>query len=111
MPYDIAVATILIFVLLTPRGWFQDRPQLDSPSSEKGVVMIADGGLEGTQTYRVDPRLLALPIPEPELERLLHDAVRKNVPDLKGRSFHILNFTPVMGPNGQVKYYEVKIKP
>jgi hypothetical protein len=110
VPYDLAVGAILVFVLLTPRNWFSDRPQLGLPSSQAGVVLIADDSIAGTETFQVDPRMLALPLPEPELERLLHDAVRKNVPDLKGRSFEIVHFTPVMGPDGQVKYYEVKVK-
>ena len=110
VPYDIAVGAILVFVLLTPRNWFSDRPQLGSPSSELGVTLVADDPTTSTETFRVDPRVLALPLPEPELERLLHDAVRKNVPDLKGRSFLIVHFTPVMGQDGQLKYYEVMVK-
>ena|SRR5579862_3220417 len=111
VPYDIAVAAILVFVLLTPRAWFQDRPQVGPPPSEAGVIIVADDGIAGTQTYHVAPRMLASPLPEPELEHLLHDAVRKNVPDLKGRQFRIDHITPVLDKNGAVIYYEVIIKP
>jgi hypothetical protein len=111
MPYDIAVAAILVFVLLLPRGWFHDRPQTGPPPQEASVVQISDDEAAGTQTYHVDARLLASPIPETELEHLLHDAVRKNVPDLKGRTFQIVHFTQILGQNGTVIYYEVSVKP
>ncbi len=111
MPYDIAVAAILLFVLLTPRSWFSDRPQVASATSQAGVVMVADDETKGTQTFHVPARMLASPLPEPELERLLHDAVRKNVPDWKGRQFHIEHLTPVLDKDGAVIYFEVTIKP
>jgi hypothetical protein len=110
-PYDVAVAAILVFVLLTPRGWFHDRPQTGTPPQDSSVVQIGDDETAGTQTYRVDVRALALPIPETELEHLLHDAVRKYVPDLKGRTFQIVHFTQILGQNGTVIGYEVSIKP
>lgn len=110
-PYDIAVAAILVFVLLTPRGWFHDRPQTGPPPQDARIELISDDEAAGTQTYHVDARLLASPIPETELEHLLHDAVRKNVPDLKGRTFQIVHFTQILGQNGTVIYYEVSVKP
>jgi hypothetical protein len=110
-PYDIAVAAILVFVLLTPRVWFHDRPQTGPPPQEARIELIANDEAAGTQTYHVDARLLASPIPETELEHLLHDAVRKNVPDLKGRTFQIVHFTQILGQNGTVIYYEVSVRP
>jgi len=111
LPYDIAVAAILVFVLLTPRSWFHDRPQTDLPSHEARIVLLSADEAAGTQTFRVDPRLLASPIPHTELEHLLHDAVRKNVPDLKGRPFQIVSIQPELDQDGNVTYYKVQIKP
>lgn len=111
VPYDIAVALIVIFVLATPRSWFHDRPQSGPPTQEAKVELIANDESAGTMTYHVDARLLSPTIPETELEHLLHDAVRKNVPDLKGRTFQIVHFTQVFGQNGTVIYYEVAVKP
>lgn len=111
VPYDLAVAAIVVFVLLTPRAWFHDRAQTEPLPQDARIVLIADDESAGTLTYHVDARLLASPIPQTELERLLHDAVRKNVADLKGRSFRIVHFTQVLGQNGAVIYYEVSIKP
>lgn len=110
-PYDIAVALIVIFVLLSPRSWFHDRPMIGPTPSEASVQEISADPATGTETYHVDARLLAPTIPETELEHLIHDAVRKNVPDLKGRNFKIVRFTQILGQNGAVIYYEVSIKP
>ena len=30
-PYDVAVALIVVFVLLSPRSWFHDRPPVGPP--------------------------------------------------------------------------------
>ena len=110
-PYDIAVGLIVVFVLLSPRSWFHDRPVIGPPPSEASVQEISIDPASGTQTYHVDARLLAPTIPETELEHLIHDAVRKNVPDLKRGNFKIIHFTQILGPNNTVLYYEVSIKP
>jgi hypothetical protein len=110
-PYDVAVAAILVFVLLTPRSWFHDRPLVGAPPQEATIVRFSTDAAAGTQTYHVDPRLLASPIPTTQLERLLHDAMRNHVADLKGHTFHIVRIEPVLGKDGTVIYYEVSIKP
>lgn len=109
--YDIAVILIVVFVLATPRGWFHDRPQEPSAKPAAGVVLIATDSDTGVQTYQVDTRSLASPIPEPELEHLVHDAVRKNVPSLQGHPFHIVGMRPVFNADGQIVSYEVSVKP
>jgi hypothetical protein len=111
LPYDIAVAAIVVFVLLTPRGWFHDRPQMEPTKQEARAVLVADDEKAGTQTFQVDPRLLASPLPKTELEHLLHDAIRKNVPDLKGRQFTIVKTQAVLANDGTVVYFVVSIKP
>jgi hypothetical protein len=110
-PYDIAVAAIVLFVLLTPREWFHDRPVIGPSPQEATIVLFSSDAAAGTQTYHVDPRLLSLPIPPTQLEHLLHDAVRKHVADLKSHTFHIVRIEPVLGKDGTVIYYEVSIKP
>jgi hypothetical protein len=59
----------------------------------------------------VDPLLLASPLPKTELEHQLHDAIRKNVPDLQGRSFQIVKSEPVLDKDGHVIYFVVTLKP
>jgi hypothetical protein len=106
--YDVAVAAILIFVLLTPRGWFQDQPQVGMPDASGRVLEIASD--EGSRTYRVDARVLAPPARTPELANDLHNAIQRSVPDLKGRGFQILRIEPVRDSIGTVIAYEVQIK-
>ena len=111
-PYDVAVAAIVVFVLLTPRGWFRDRPEMDPADPQRAsVLLISSDSAGGTQMYQVDARVLALPVAPPELEHLVHDAVRKNVPSLQGRPFRILNIDPVRGDQGNVLSYRVTIQP
>jgi len=59
--YDVAVALVLVFVLLTPRGWFRDQPQVGLPAASDQVqlVLFSDDGHR--QEYRVDARVLAPP--------------------------------------------------
>lgn len=110
-PYDIAVAAIVAFVLLTPRHWFHDSPQLGPPSSNETVVLLEEDPATSTKTYRVDARLLASPIRTPELEHDLHDAMRKNIREYQGRTFTILRVDPIRDESGTVIAYEIHIRP
>jgi hypothetical protein len=106
--YDVAVATILIFVLLTPRRWFQDQPQVGMPDASGQVEEITSDEL--SRTYRVDARVLAPPTRTPELANDLHNAIQRSVPELKGRGFQILRIEPVRDSSGTVIAYEVQVK-
>src|ERR1700730_17388381 len=78
--YDVAVLLILFFVLLTPRGWFRDQPQVGVPvaSEQVHLVLFSDNGHR--QEYRVDARLLAPPEQTPALQNELHQALQRAVP-------------------------------
>jgi hypothetical protein len=111
-PYDLMVILIVIFVLATPRHWFQDQPKTIEVSSAS-VQVVAQDPSAGTQTYRLDAKLLA---PEkrtakstPELERETHDILGRGVDDLKGHTFQVLAIDPVRGDDGSVLYYDVTI--
>jgi hypothetical protein len=108
--YDIAVVLILIFVLLTPQGWFHDQPQFEKPiASEKiQLVLISDDGHR--QEYRVDARVLAPPQQTPALQNELHQALRRALPDLSNGRFSITNINPVRDERGTVIAYEVEIR-
>src|SRR5712691_3391088 len=97
-PYDVAVTAIVVFVLLTPRHWFHDEPQVGPPSSVQGVVLLAEDPATSAKTYRVDARLLASP-------------VRKHVREFQGRTFQIVRIEPVRGENGTVVSYDIWVKP
>lgn len=110
-PYDVAVGLIVLFVLLAPRGWFHDQPQIGPPPSPAHVELLEDNVTEGTRLYRVDARLVASPVRTPAFNREMHDALRNNVSDLRGRSFQILRYDAIHGEDGTVNFYDVSVKP
>ncbi|HTQ58985.1 MAG TPA: hypothetical protein VMI32_02100 [Candidatus Solibacter sp.] len=107
-PYDAAVILILIFVLLTPRSWFHDQPQMGLPANTPGQVMLLKGDGE-TQTYRVDARILAPPEQTPALENELHNALQKSLPELNNKRFTISKIEAVRDDQGTVIAYHVEI--
>lgn len=109
-PYDLLVGAIVLFVFLSPRAWFDDQPQLGPPGHQAQVEWIASDPSNPTETYRVDARLLSIPKRTPELEKETHDALRKNVEQLRNRSFKIERIEPVRGEDGTIRYYDIVIK-
>ena len=107
--YDVAVVLILIFVLLTPAGWFNDQPHFDKPLASERIqlVVVSDDGHR--QEYRVDARVLAPPQQTPELQNELHQALQHALPDLRNGRFSITNINPVRDERGTVIAYEVEI--
>ena len=107
--YDLAVAAIVIFVLLTPRSWFHDQPQVGIPATSAQVALVSSD--VDTRTYRVDARVLAPPVRTPELSNDLHKTLQRTVPELRGRGFEILHIEPARDAAGTVTSYEVQIRP
>jgi hypothetical protein len=107
--YDIAVGVILIFVLLTPRGWFRDQPQVGMPAAPEQVqlVLVSDDGHR--QQYRVDARVLAPPEQTPALQNDLHNALQRALADLGNGRFSITRIEAVRDEKGTVIAYEVEI--
>jgi hypothetical protein len=106
--YDAAVALILLFVLVTPRSWFHDQPQVGLSANTPGqVVLVKEEG--ENQTYRVDARILAPPEKTPALENELHNAMQKSLPDLRNNRFTIAKIDPVRDEQGTVIAYHVEI--
>ncbi len=110
-PYDVAVVLIVVFVLLSPRSWFNDRPRVDPVSAmvELRGADPADGG----EIYRVDARLVSVSGgAESQLRSQLYEAVREHAKRLRGSSgFEIVRIAPVHGRDGAIAYYDVCIKP
>jgi hypothetical protein len=105
--YDIAVAVILIFALLTPRHWFHDQPESGAPAAPGQVLLI---GHEGNhETYRVDTRVLAPPT-KLALQNDLHNALQEALPDLHRGNFSISKIEPERDEQGTVVAYKVEIK-
>jgi hypothetical protein len=106
--YDLAVFLILVFVLLTPRSWFHDQPQIGVPANMAGeVVLVRDDG--ATKTYKVDASVLAPPEQTSLLENELHNALQKSLPELHDKRFTITKIDPVRNEQGTVIAYQVEI--
>jgi hypothetical protein len=117
-PYDVMVVAILIFVLLTPRKWFNDQPQTTAaaaPQSAAMIQLVSDDSLSaGRQTYRLSAQLLRpnkrAQKATPELEEETHEILGRSVEDLKGRTFQVMQISPVRGEDGSLQFYDVQIK-
>jgi hypothetical protein len=113
-PYDVMVIIIVIFVLLSPRRWFQDQSQSISLASSD-IELVQEDPESQTRTYRLDAH--ALPAekraahPTPELERETHDILGRTVDDLKGHTFQVQRIDPVRSGDGPVLYYDVTVHP
>lgn len=107
--YDIAVGLILVFVLLTPRSWFRDQPQVGMPAAPEQVQLMLLSDQGHRQQYRVDARVLAPPEQTPALQNDLHNALQRALPDLHNGRFSITRIEAVRDEKGTVVAYEVEI--
>jgi hypothetical protein len=104
--YDLAVILILVFVLVTPRYWFHDKPQSGAPVSPGQVQFISKEG--NRLTYRVDTRILAPPT-KLALQNDLHTALQEALPELHNGNFSIAKIEPLRDDEGMVIAYQVEI--
>src|SRR4029077_2626040 len=93
--YDVAVVLILIFVLVTPRPWFRDQPQIDKPAASEQIQLVLFSDAGHRQEYRVDARVLAPPQQTPALQNELHQALQRGLPDLRNGRFSITKIEAV----------------
>jgi hypothetical protein len=112
-PYDILVAVIVIFLLATPRRWFQDGPRPSLPASSQ-VQLLSESADGDTATYRLNVQLLA---PEkrattvtPELEHGTHEILGRTVPSLNNEIFQIQRIDFVRDSDGALLDYDVTVK-
>ena len=104
--YDLAVILILVFVLLTPRVWFHDKPQSGAPVTPGQVQLISQEG--NHLKYRVDVRILAPPT-RLALQNDLHTALQEALPELRKGNFSISNIQPLRDEQGTVIAYQVEV--
>jgi hypothetical protein len=103
--YDLAVILILVFVLATPRHWFRDQPEGNSPATAGQVQLLSDDG--NRQTYRVDARVLTPP--KFAIQSDLHTALQQALPELRHGNFSISKIEPLRDEQGMVIAYQVEI--
>jgi hypothetical protein len=112
-PYDVMVVVIVMFVLITPRRWFHDRPQ-NNFTSTLGIVFVAQDPNTHTEIYRLDRGILgniqSAGKSNAELEEKTHQLLSDSVESLKGQRFQIRSIQPVRGSDGSLLYYEVEVK-
>jgi hypothetical protein len=106
--YDLAVAMILVFVLLTPSRWFHDQPQVGVPATLSQVELLSRSG--EVEVYRVDARVLAPPERTPALSNDLHSAMQKARPDLRDGGFTIRTIEAIRDERGNVIAYQVEVR-
>jgi hypothetical protein len=112
LPYDVAVAVIVLFVLFSPRSWFNDRPTpeiVTATAVGPATVELLDADpSDGAIIYRVDARLVSQD--GPDLAKQLREAVRKSVRQSpQNGPFEILRFDPIRGRDGAVVSYNVYV--
>lgn len=105
--YDVAVILILVFVLLTPRNWFKDKPASGAPVAPGQVQLISHEG--NRLTYRVDARILAPPT-KLALQNDLHTALQEALPELHNGAFSIAKIEPLRDEQGTVIAYHVEVR-
>ena len=105
--YDAAVILILVFVLLTPRSWFHDKPQSGAPVTPGQVQLISQEG--NHLKYRLDARILAPPT-KLALQNDLHTALQEALPELRNGNFSIANIERIRDEQGAVIAYQVEVR-
>lgn len=108
--YDVAVGLILVFVLLTPKGWFRDQPEVGLPVSSTLVELLSQEKGGETAVYKVDSRVLAPPERTPSLQNDLHNVLQKAGQGLQDGRFAIGKIEALRDEQGNVIAYQVEIK-
>jgi len=100
--YDVMVGIILIFVLLTPRGWFRDQPRTPLVSS---IAVLP--GEHGASVYWVEPELLADLGKDQQTQKLVD--LLKNFTHQK--QVTVTRVEPITDSDGETTGYMVFAKP
>ena len=108
--YDVAVILILVFVLLTPRIWFHDGPQVGVTGTPELVQVVPAAGADDPAVYQVDARAVAPPEQTTLLENQLHNVLQKSVVELNSGRFAIAKIVPQRDAQGAVIAYRVELR-
>lgn len=111
LPYDLMVVAILLFVLLSPRKWYHDQPNLAARPVSGHIRLVGVDTASQTEVFRVDADLLASAEQPPQLEQETHDLLGQNVSSLRGQPFQVVQIQPVHSWDGAIVGYDVRIRP
>ncbi|MGA2741162.1 MAG: hypothetical protein ABSG65_27455 [Bryobacteraceae bacterium] len=100
--YDVMVGIILVFIMLTPRGWFRDQPRTPLVSS---IAVLP--GEHGSSVYWVEPELLAGLSKDQQAQKLA--GLLRNVTHKK--EVAVTRVEPIADSDGETKGYMVFAKP
>ena len=100
--YDVMVGIIVVFVMLTPRGWFRDQPRTPLVSS----VSVRPGE-PGDSVYWVEPELVS-DLPKNQQEQKLAELLGKFT---HRKQVTITRVEPIADSDGETKGYMVFAKP
>ena len=100
--YDVMVGIILIFIMLTPRGWFRDQPRTPLVSS---IAVLP--GEHGSSVYWVEPELLA-DLSKDQQAQKLAELLRKVT---HRKQVTVTRVEPIADSDGETKGYMVFAKP
>jgi hypothetical protein len=111
-PYDVMVVVIVMFVLLTPRGWFHDRQPADAQING-GITLLTHDQATHIETFRVDSSLLPRSNPsnitDPQFEERAHKVLSQSVDELRNQAFQIRRIQAVRDNDGAILFYDVDI--
>lgn len=103
--YDVIVAVILAFIFLTPASWFHDRPRLGLSDLRhvQGIIEVSHSGR--IWVYQLDARLVDSLGPLSPL-----DAARQLLLNRVHPPFTIKSLSPILGKDGVILGYTVKVE-
>ena len=106
--FDVMVGLILVFIFLTPRGWFRDQPRIAQASQ---VTLL--GGGHGNDILWIDPELLAGVAENQRVGKLAE--ILKSKPEIVkgrlGKTPAITDVEPILNSEGEVQGYWAFAKP
>ncbi len=100
--YDVMVGLILAFVLLTPRGWFNDQPRIPGASR---IAMLQAHDTSG-HWYWIDMELLSK-VPEEQRLAKASDMLRVRA----GEKQPVVRLEPMVGSESEIKGYIAFTRP
>ena len=108
--YDVMVALIVAFVLLTPRHWFHDQPRppvavqlVSQDAGNRITIYRLEGAALGANRHRNAVRAA-------DIQRRAHDVLRDSVSNLRRTSFQVVRVDPKLASDGTVAYYDVTVQ-